>query len=89
MHFSKSSIVEKDFDENACGACNRRDCVQEIVQDYALDVDSNDIDELVVEHSQELSTKELMELHSIASSCGEDFVREGRDKSISRATAFQ
>ncbi|GBM56164.1 hypothetical protein AVEN_226073-1 [Araneus ventricosus] len=28
-----------------------------------LDLDSNDIDELVEEHDQELTTKELMELH--------------------------
>ncbi|GBM30347.1 hypothetical protein AVEN_206992-1, partial [Araneus ventricosus] len=31
-----------------------------------FEVDNNDIDELVEEHSQELTTKELMELHYVS-----------------------
>ncbi|GBM91802.1 hypothetical protein AVEN_194200-1 [Araneus ventricosus] len=31
-----------------------------------LEVDSNDIDELVEEHNQELTTEELMELHCVS-----------------------
>ncbi|GBL84459.1 hypothetical protein AVEN_117215-1 [Araneus ventricosus] len=47
-----------------CGAYSRRDCV--FGEDQRLEVGSDDIDELVEEHNQDLTTEELMELHCVS-----------------------
>ncbi|GBM77048.1 hypothetical protein AVEN_79059-1 [Araneus ventricosus] len=61
------SIVECDIEEP--GSVPVEPIVIEIVslaKIWGLEVDSNNIDELVEEHNQELTTEELMELHCVS-----------------------
>ncbi|GBM25399.1 hypothetical protein AVEN_245811-1 [Araneus ventricosus] len=48
-----------------------------------LEVDNNNIDKLLEEHSQELTTEDLMALHCVSQqeSCGGEFGREGGSNS--------
>ncbi|GBM36937.1 hypothetical protein AVEN_132194-1 [Araneus ventricosus] len=55
------NVVECNIGESEtlpCGAYSQRDCAFAKIR--RLEVDSNDIDDLVEEHSQELTTEELM-----------------------------
>ncbi|GBM14252.1 hypothetical protein AVEN_167333-1 [Araneus ventricosus] len=53
-----------------------------LVNIRGLEVDSNDIDELVEEHSQELTTEELMELHCVSQQKGMEEVTEKQQSCI-------
>ncbi|PNF38060.1 hypothetical protein B7P43_G00349 [Cryptotermes secundus] len=65
--FWPESVVECDFE--GFEIVPVEPVVNEIVslaQIIGLEVDNNDIDELVEEHSQQLTTEELMELHCVS-----------------------
>ncbi|GBO26528.1 hypothetical protein AVEN_253957-1 [Araneus ventricosus] len=57
-----------------------------LVKIGGLEVDSNDIDELVEEHSQELSTEELAELHCASQ---QEVVEESLSEKDEEVTAKQ
>ncbi|GBN52903.1 hypothetical protein AVEN_44443-1 [Araneus ventricosus] len=71
-----SFLLRKSFNRRVLSNVtlrNRRLPVEQIVNEIlslakimGMEVDSNDIDELVEEHNQELSTEELMELHCVS-----------------------
>lgn len=58
-----------------------------LIKLMGLEVDNNDIDEFVEEHSQELTTEELMELHCVSQQEIVEFVRGGGGDN-SKATIF-
>ncbi|GBN98032.1 hypothetical protein AVEN_93239-1 [Araneus ventricosus] len=72
-------------ERSSCGAYSHNEIVS-LAKITVLEVDNIDIDELVEEHIQELTNKELTELHCVPQiEVMEESVREGGN---SKATIF-
>ncbi|GBM40386.1 hypothetical protein AVEN_106132-1 [Araneus ventricosus] len=60
------TVVECDIEESETEPCGAYSHLRlHLTKIRGLEVDSNDIDELVEEHNQKLTTEELMELQSV------------------------